>query len=47
MTFRTMTAALFALAGLPALAAEPLAGNRYVPSDQLPWHAESPGHCAW
>ena len=31
-----------AMTALPAAAAEPLASNRYVPADQLPWYAESP-----
>ena len=33
---------LLILAGSSALAAEPLAGNRYVPTDRLPWYREAP-----
>lgn len=33
---------LLALGASPALAAEPLAGNRYAPTDRLPWYREAP-----
>ncbi|ABS27474.1 DUF4437 domain-containing protein [Anaeromyxobacter sp. Fw109-5] len=42
MSAKTLLVAATTLVLSPCLAAEPLAGNRYVPADKLPWYKEAP-----